>query len=55
VSGHGFHPPKAQLQGQFPRPQLSGLWGALQLRKRFDRLKLGDTLAKLLTPKEPGV
>jgi len=25
------------------------------LQKPFDRLKLGDTLAKLLTPKEPGV
>ena len=25
------------------------------LQKPFDRLKLGDTLAKLLTPEEPGV
>jgi CheY-like chemotaxis protein len=25
------------------------------LQKPFERLKLGDTLAKLLTPKEPGV
>ena len=25
------------------------------LQKPFDRLKLGDTLAKLLTPNEPGV
>jgi hypothetical protein len=24
VSGRGFRPPKAQLPGQFPRPQLSG-------------------------------
>ncbi|MGH6800928.1 MAG: DUF2924 domain-containing protein [Methylocella sp.] len=28
VSGHGFHPPKAQLPGQFHRPQLSGLRSA---------------------------
>jgi hypothetical protein len=37
VSGHSFHPPKAQLQGQFPRPQLSGLRGALQSRVKVQR------------------
>jgi CheY-like chemotaxis protein len=29
--------------------------GFVVLQKPFDRLKLGDTLAKLLPPKEPGV
>src|SRR3984893_6420812 len=29
VSGHGFHPPKAQPPRSIPRPHLSGLRGAL--------------------------
>ena len=35
ASGHGFHPPKAQLPGQIPRPILSGLRGALHQRSKL--------------------
>jgi hypothetical protein len=46
VSGHGFLPPKAQLPGQLPRPQLSAFRGALHRGRDVRRLTLDAVLVR---------